>query len=401
MGYVIFEDAGRFDLQPFTFTRPVYDLRCGLLTAAERWQKTLEAPVKGYAFDYLGAHFEQSAAPGDIWINGRLIPDEDLLSLIRHTAPGEYTLSAQGTLLTACLPEMPRAFSGLVTTEWLEHMGLKAVATGLTPVMFSQLPDLFRHAAHCIRTDFSLLTQEGASQPIKDPYTRIYGADNIYVSEGVNIKAAVINAEDGPIYFGKGVTISEGALIHGTHGFGPYATVQMGAKLRGDSAFGPYVKVGGEIGNSVIMGNSNKGHEGYLGNSVLGYWCNIGADTNNSNLKNNYDEVKLWHYPTGRFRATGLQFCGLMMADHAKCGINTMFNTGTVVGVSANVFGAGFPRNFVPDFSWGGAASMTTYALEKALDTANRVMIRRNLQLTEGERAIMKYVFDQTAKFRP
>ncbi|HEY9117811.1 MAG TPA: glucose-1-phosphate thymidylyltransferase, partial [Roseivirga sp.] len=194
--------------------------------------------------------------------------------------------------------------------------------------------------------------------------------------------------------------VHEGAIISGAFALCESSHVNMGAKIKGDTTIGPHSKVGGEIGNSVIFGYSNKGHEGYMGNSVLGEWCNLGADTNTSNLKNNYAMVKLWDYATGRFADTGLQFCGLMMGDHSKCGINTMFNTGTVVGVGANIFGAGYPRNFVPSFSWGGATGFVTFQLRKFAEVAEAVMHRRHMEYDQVEQDIIKHVFDTSAAYR-
>ena len=204
----------------------------------------------------------------------------------------------------------------------------------------------------------------------------------------------------GPIYIGKDSEIMEGSLVRGPFALGENSILKMGAKVYGATTIGPYCKVGGEINNSVLFGYSNKGHEGFLGNSVLGEWCNIGADSNTSNLKNNYAEVKLWNYENERFINTGLQFCGLMMGDHSKCGINTMFNTGTVIGVSANIFGAGFPRNFIPSFSWGGAAGFSTYHMNKVIEVAKVVMKRRALDLSELDKNILQHVFETTSKFR-
>ena len=259
------------------------------------------------------------------------------------------------------------------------------------------------------KQDFETLTQTQTSAPVDDRHSIVYGADNIFVAPGVKIRAATLNAEDGPIYLGPNVQVQEGAIIHGTHAFCESAVINMGGKMRGDTTIGPYSKVGGEIANSVIQGYSNKGHEGYLGNSVLGYWCNLGADTNTSNLKNNYAEVKLWNYKWdaeagvldgGRFKKTGTIFCGLIMGDHSKCGINTMFNTGTVVGVSANVFGAGYPRNFIPSFSWGGAGGFTTYQLRKVYEVAEAVMGRRKVTLDAQERGILETIFEKTKGYR-
>ena len=228
----------------------------------------------------------------------------------------------------------------------------------------------------------------------------MYGKENLFIEEGATIRAAILIAENGPIYIGKNAQVHEGAIIKGSFALCEGSHVNIGAKIKGDTTIGPFSKVGGEIGNSVIFGNSNKGHDGYLGNSVIGEWCNLGADTNTSNLKNNYADVKVWNYPKGGFKSTGQMFCGLTMGDHSKCGINTMFNTGTVVGVGANIFGAGFPRNFVPSFSWGGAAGFTTFQLKKVYEVAEKVMQRRHTKFDTTEKDILDKIFELTAQYR-
>ena len=268
------------------------------------------------------------------------------------------------------------------------------------PVLLQKTWQIFQFNGSEIRKDFTLLTKGRTSQPVNDPHTIVYGADQIFIEEGAKIKAAVLNAEGGPIYIGKNTEIQEGSLIRGPFALCEGSTINMGAKLRGDTTVGPFSKVGGEISNSVIFGYSNKGHEGFLGNSVIGEWCNLGADTNTSNLKNNYASVKLWDYTRGGFANTGLQFCGLMMGDHSKCGINTMFNTGTVVGVGANIFGDGFPRNFIPSFSWGGAAGFSTFTMVKFEETAKAVFGRRGLEWTPAEKEILDKVFELTKSYR-
>jgi len=401
MPVILFEDFSHHDLKPFTFTRPVFELRSGILTLRERWEKVLGAQVLSYCVPHLRRKFSAPLADeASIWINGKLAPDEMLLALIKDIAPNEYA-HANGELLVAHFsPGQLLDHGGILSIEQMEKMDLKSLEIDWTGLAIRKMPDIFQRNADLIRFDFELLTQGRKSAPITDPHSRIYGQDNIFLEEGVSIKAAILNAEDGPIYLGQHVSVQEGSIIHGTHAFGEHAVVNMGAKLRGDSSFGPYVKVGGEVGNSVIMGYSNKGHEGYLGNSVLGYWCNLGADTNTSNLKNNYAEVKLWNYTQGRFAKTGSQFCGLMMGDHSKCGINTMFNTGTVVGVAANIFGANYPRNFIPSFSWGGAARLSTYRLSKVFEVAELVMSRRKKELDEVEKGILEAVFEETKAYR-
>jgi UDP-N-acetylglucosamine diphosphorylase/glucosamine-1-phosphate N-acetyltransferase len=259
---------------------------------------------------------------------------------------------------------------------------------------------IFQVNAAEIRKDYELITAGRRSEALEDPHTIVYNASQVFIEPGAKIKAAVLNAEGGPIYIGKNAEVQEGSLIRGPFALCEGSTVNMGAKMRGDTTVGPFSKVGGEISNAVMFGYSNKGHEGFLGNAVIGEWCNLGADTNTSNLKNNYAEVKIWDYTKGGFANTGLQFCGLMMGDHAKAGINTMFNTGTVVGVGANVFGDGFPRNFIPSFSWGGASGFSTFQVRKFEETAIAVMKRRGLEYSETEKEIIQKVFDLTRHYR-
>jgi UDP-N-acetylglucosamine diphosphorylase/glucosamine-1-phosphate N-acetyltransferase len=276
----------------------------------------------------------------------------------------------------------------------------KIIQATQEPILLQKTWHIFQFNAAEIRKDFILLTAGRKSQPIQDPHTRCYGEHQIFIEEGVQIRAAILNAEGGPIYLGKNSEVQEGALIRGPFALCEGSTVNMGAKLRGDTTIGPYSKVGGEVSNSVIMGYSNKGHDGFLGNSVIGEWCNLGADTNTSNLKNNYAPVKLWDYTKGGFANTGLQFCGLMMGDHSKCGINTMFNTGTVIGVGANVFGDGFPRNFIPSFAWGGAAGFSTFTPPKFHETAQAVYARRGKEWGPDQKEILDKVFDLTKSYR-
>ena len=259
--------------------------------------------------------------------------------------------------------------------------------------------DIFSKNGEAIQQDFDLLKYERTSQPIPSS-NNVIAPENIFIEEGAKLEFTTLNASSGPIYIGKNAEIMEGSTIRGPLALCDDATIKLGAKIYGPTTVGPFSKVGGEVNNSVLFGYSNKGHDGFLGNSVLGEWCNLGADTNNSNLKNNYAEVRLWDYDTERFARTGLQFCGLMMGDHSKCGINTMFNTGTVVGVNANIFGSGFPRNFVPSYSWGGASGFSTYLTKKAFEVAEVVMSRRNIEFTLQDKAILEHVFEITKKYR-
>ena len=402
MNTILFEDLGRNALLPFVFTRPVYELRVGIYTLRERWEQVLGQAVLGMPHTGLagcfGVHLPSQSAT---WVNGRYSPDENLLHLLRDMAPGSYAWQGEDVLVACFSPEqLLPSHAGLITKKNLDEIGLKSLEVNSQAPVFNSLTSLFELADLLIRYDFELAAGSVKRGKIHDPHTRIYGGDNVFVAEGASCKAAILNAEDGPIYLGPHAQVKEGAIIHGTHAIGTHSQVKMGAKLQGGSSFGPYVKAGGEISQSVIMGYSNKGHDGYLGNSVLGYWCNLGADSNTSNLKNNYAEVKLWDYRSERFEPTGSLFCGLMMGDHSKCGINTMFNTGTVVGVAANIFGPGYPRNFIPSFSWGGSSGFKSYRLDKAMETAECVMARRKQQLSTEERDLLADIFEQTRKYR-
>ena len=400
--YCLFDDSSYFEFLPLTYTRPLYALRCGILTFAERWEKVLAQPIDTLSYDYLASLWTHVHSPAaSHWLNGRIVPNDDLLRLIASAEPDTFYVNDRDEVLIAhCANRKPATQTGIFDAHDFEEAGLRKVRLTLAPLTVRTLPDLFLLNAQLIQYDYALLTYGRRSAPITDPHTRVYGADNIFVEEGVDIKAATLNAENGVMYFGYGSTIQEGAILHGTHALCDHATVNMGAKMRGDTTVGPFSKVGGEVANSVIMGYSNKGHDGYLGNSIIGYWCNLGADTNTSNLKNNYANVKLWNYAQEKQVDTGLQFCGLIMGDHSKCGINTMFNTGTVVGVGANIYGGGFPATHLPSFAWGGAEGLMTHRFEKMLETAHTVTARRKIVISEAEITILQAIYRLSAPYR-
>ncbi len=404
MQYLLFEDQTFFDLWPLTFTRPTGDLRVGIDRLSDKWSRFLPSLPGCMAYSYLADSFgKYDPALDTLALSAKFVPDAAFVKMLMEAcAPGTFLENAQKEILAfRCPPSQLGTFDGIVTAELLINAGLKSAAAPNHDRPAIRFPwDIFRLNGQCIREDFEHVIAGRKSETPTDRHSIIYGADNLFIAPGVKMRAAVINAEDGPVYLGEGVDAQEGALVHGTHAFCDHSTLNMGVKLRGDTTVGPHSKVGGEIANSVIQGYSNKGHDGYLGNSVLGYWCNLGADTNTSNLKNNYTEVRVWNYRQERFARTGTIFCGLIMGDHSKCGINTMFNTGTVVGVSANIFGAGYPRNLIPSFSWGGAQGLSTFALPKAFEVAEAVMGRRKLQLEATERAILQEVFSRTEKYR-
>jgi UDP-N-acetylglucosamine diphosphorylase/glucosamine-1-phosphate N-acetyltransferase len=374
---LLFDDpAIRGSLLPFTFTRPIADIRVGILKISEKWERLSGTKTYFLTQEYLQKKFPRATEKA-LAVNGAWLPDASAWRMVSSLKESEALFFGK-TPLAGYIGETEKNLSVLSekTIIQLEK----------EPVLLQKTWQIFQFNGAEIKKDFSLITSDRTSQPLNDPYTKVYGADQIFIEEGAKIKAAVLNAE--------------GALIRGPFALCEGSTVNMGAKLRGDTTVGPFSKVGGEISNSVIFGFSNKGHEGFLGNSVLGEWCNLGADTNTSNLKNNYAPVKLWDYTKGGFSNTGLQFCGLMMGDHSKCGINTMFNTGTVVGVGANIFGDGFPRNFIPSFSWGGAAGFSTFTMPKFEETAKAVFGRRGLEWTTIEKEIVEKVFDLTKSYR-
>jgi len=389
---ILFDDpALRGNLLPFTFTRPVADIRVGILTIAEKWEKHFHSPTGYFTQDYLRDKYTFKNTPA-LFINGALCPNEDVVSAIKKLQPGQALWHDQ--ILLAAHIDTPESFSVDAAKE------NQSVQFSGNYTLISRNWHIFQYNAEEINVDFQLITHNRISEGINDRHTVCYNEENIFVEEGAKIRAAVLNAEDGPIYIGKNASIQEGSLIKGPFALCEGSTVNMGAKMRGDTTVGPHSKIGGEVSNSVIFGFSNKGHDGFMGNSVIGEWCNIGADTNTSNLKNNYAPVKLWEYTRGGFANTGLQFCGLMMADHAKCGINTMFNTGTVVGVGANIFGDGFPRNFVPSFAWGGASGFSTFQFRKFEEVADKVMERRGLSFDETEKSILQKVYELTKAYR-
>jgi UDP-N-acetylglucosamine diphosphorylase/glucosamine-1-phosphate N-acetyltransferase len=391
MHLLLFDDPAIWPhLLPLTFTRPVAALRCGILTIAEKWQHRLGATSVGYLTQpYLQAKFPAGNVAGPaLVVNGGACPDDLLARQVLALQPGQG-LYCGDTLVAAHLADASKV------AELIQD-GLEARQSPEDVSIIERPWHLFLRNGAEIRRDFALLTAGRTSAPVGDVHTIVYAPENIFIEEGVKIRAAVLNAEAGPIYLGKNAEVQEGAILKGPLALGEGAVANAGVRLRGDNTIGPYCKVGGEIGNSILMGYSNKGHDGYLGNSVIGEWCNLGADTNTSNLKNNYAPVKVWSHAAKRFVDTGQTFCGLLMGDHAKAGINTMFNTGTVVGVGANVFGAGFPRTFIPSFSWGGAAGFETFKLNKFAEVAERVMGRRRLDYDEVEQAIIAEVFKQT-----
>ncbi|MDI9876373.1 GlmU family protein [Flectobacillus rivi] len=389
MNYIIFDDSSiRAILLPLTFVRPVSEIRFGIDTITEKWQDYLDDSVSFATQDYLQEKYPLLLQSDNIFINGAVCPNVALLEAIRGLSSGQL-LSLEGVTLAY------RSASLLDTLDTIEVIEWDGTAT-----IIRQLTDIFLLNGEQIKADFARITHGRTSQPITDRFTAVYNESQIFVEEGVNIKAATLNAEKGPIYLGKDVIIMEGAKIQGPFAILEGSVVNLDGKMRPNTTIGPGCKVGGEVSNVVIFGNSNKGHEGFMGNSVIAEWCNWGADTNNSNLKNDYSKVELWSYVTNRFENSGLQFAGLIMGDHSKCGINTMFNTGTVVGINCNIFGADFQPKHIPSFAWGGSAGFKTYHLRKANQVARAVLERRGRVFEGIEENILKAVFEQTEAHR-
>lgn len=382
---VIFIEPFRHQLLPFTYTKPVSELRCGILKMKDKWKKRCpEFSVSHLTEDYLSKVWPMQLAVDNLFINASVFPTQNIIDSILKLKSGQALFSNDDIL--AYRSGVPGKFDTKIAYE-------------AEVLMLKNVWDIFLCNHQAIAEDFELLTKNRTSQPIPGAVLT-FKSESIFIEDGAKLFNGTLNASKGPIYIGKDTEVMESVNIRGPFALCDHAVVKMGAKIYTGTTIGPFSKAGGEINNSVIQGYSNKGHDGFLGNSVIGEWCNIGADSNTSNLKNNYAQVKLWSYLKQGFADTGLQFCGLMMGDYSKCGINTMFNTGTVVGVSANVFGAGFPRNFIPSFSWGGKNGFITYKLNKAIEVADIVMKRRHKNLSEKQTHILKQVFENTMSFR-
>ena len=389
MNYILFDGNVRNALLPFTYTRPVADIRIGILTIREKWEHRLGLTTTTITEEYLEEKYPMVEMAKNILINSSYLPTKALVEQVKLLSENQAIFN-NGEVV---------AFFAKKTQEEVNFDTYEQFEFEDDVIKIDHTWDIFSKNGEAIDQDFQLLTQGRRSQPIPKG-VRYLNKEHIFIEEGAEISFAILNASTGPIYIGKGAKIMEGSIVRGPFAMCENSVLKIGAKMYGPTTLGPYCKVGGEVNNSVLFGFSSKGHEGFLGNSVLGEWCNLGADTNTSNLKNNYAEVKLWNYESDRFAKTGLQFCGLMMGDHSKCGINMMFNTGTVVGVSANIYGSGYPRNFIPSFSWGGPSGLTTYQLKKVFQVAEAVMKRRDKVLSVNDQNILTAVFELTKKYR-
>jgi UDP-N-acetylglucosamine diphosphorylase/glucosamine-1-phosphate N-acetyltransferase len=389
MNYILFDGPSRNALLPFTFTRPVADILIGIMSIRQKWEMHLGSTTTTLTEEYLSEKYPMVELEENVMINASFLPNAILVEMVSNLEPNQAIFRGDEVI----------AFYTTEEQEAVDFDSYEIIEYTDDCLTVQNTWDIFSKNDAAIREDFEILTEDRRSQPIPKS-VNVIAPENIFIEEGAKLEFVTLNASTGPIYIGKDSEIMEGSVIRGPFALCENAQVKMASKVYGATTVGPYSRIGGEVKNVVLFAYSNKGHDGFLGDSVLGEWCNIGADSNNSNLKNNYEEVKLWSYETEGFAKTGLQFCGLMMGDHSKCGINTMFNTGTVVGVSANIFGSGFPRNFVPSFSWGGASGFTTYITKKAFETARLVMSRRNVEFDEREAAILEHVFEESKKWR-
>jgi UDP-N-acetylglucosamine diphosphorylase / glucose-1-phosphate thymidylyltransferase / UDP-N-acetylgalactosamine diphosphorylase / glucosamine-1-phosphate N-acetyltransferase / galactosamine-1-phosphate N-acetyltransferase len=388
---ILFDDPQiRRQLLPFTYTRPVAAIRCGIHTISEKWSNWLSEPCSYLTETYLSTLFPVIHGADNLYINGALCPDYQLIEVLLALPPEHILLSKNNELLAARTGSVEGSLASKL------HALPEMVYDG-SFLMIRQVWDIFLNNGGQIRADFDKLINTRTTEPLTDAHTRCYEQQHIFIEPGANIKAAILNAEQGPIYIGRNAMIQEGASIQGPFAIEEGSVIAQNAKIRMNTTVGPFSKVGGEVSGSVLFGYSNKGHDGYLGNSVVGEWCNLGANTNNSNLKNDHSVVKLHSYVSNSLESTGLTFCGLFMGDYSKAGISTMFNTGTVVGVNVNVFGAGFQPKHIPSFSWGGNADgFIPYRLDKALDVARDTVSRRGLHFEDTEENMLKEVFQQT-----
>ena len=382
MNLILF-DNNRENYYPLSFTRPIADFRVGIFTIREKWEKYYKS-VSVKTEGYLSDKFPIKQTKDNLWVSAKVFPTKILITELESLRVGEI-LEKNGDVI---------AFRSAV----YDPDKLIKITTHIEVDSLENLCDIFTDNDREIKRDFSLLIKGRVSQSLSENNT-VLGKD-IFIEKGAKVSCSILNSENGPIYIGKNAEIMEGSIIRGPFSMGKNSVLKMGTKIYGATSLGPYCKVGGEVNNSVLFGYSSKAHDGFLGNSVIGEWCNLGADSNNSNLKNNYANVKIWNYKEERFKNTDLQFCGLIMGDHSKCGINTMFNTGTIVGVSANIFGSGFPRNFIPSFNWGGAAGFSIYKLQKALEVAEKVFGRRKLSFDKVEQGILTHVYNMTKRYR-
>jgi UDP-N-acetylglucosamine diphosphorylase/glucosamine-1-phosphate N-acetyltransferase len=392
VNYILFDESVvRTNLLPLTFMRPVADIRIGILTIREKWEKRLKETTSSLTDSYLSAKYPIVKMADNILINGSVCPNDEIVAAIKKLKPNQ-TVVYNDTIIALHITAEELDSTGDIASE-----GIEEIQVSEAPLKINHTWEIFAKNDIALRDDFALLTKGRKSQKISDS-NRVLGEENIFIEKGARVECATLNGTTGPIYIGKDAEVMEGAVVRGPFALCENAQVKMAAKIYGSTTVGPFSRVGGEVNNSVIFGFSNKAHDGFLGHSVIAEWCNLGADTNTSNLKNTYDHVRLWSYGKQTFINTHLQFCGLIMGDHSKCAIDTMFNSGTVVGVNANIFGTGFQRNFIPSFTWGGTSGHTNYSIKKAVEVAEMVFKRRNRAFDDIEKDLLTSVYNLTLK---
>ncbi|MCD4745935.1 MAG: GlmU family protein [Bacteroidales bacterium] len=393
MNYILFDDQIRSNLLPLTYMRPVADIRFGILTIREKWEKLLKTKISTLTENYLSVKYPIIKESDNILINGSVCPNKELIRQVKFLQTNEALVCDDVIIALHVSAEDLEIISDI------DIKGIKEIETNTKPIKINNLWDIFSKNKEAIIDDFNLITNNRKSQKLSET-NRIIEEENIFVEKGAKVEFATLNASTGPIYIGKDAEIMEGSVVRGPFALCENAVLKMSAKIYGPTTIGPYSKVGGEVNNSVFFGYSNKAHDGFLGQSVIAEWCNLGADTNSSNLNNSYYNVKLWSYPQQTFIDTGLQFCGLIMGDHSKCGINTMFNTGTIIGVNSNIFGPGYQRNFVSSFLLGGTTGFSNFNINKAIKVAQSVYKRRNLEFNDIEKDILLNVYELTLENR-
>lgn len=388
MSYILFDDVARKSLKPFTYIRPVCDIRIGILTIREKWEKYLGETTSTLTEDYLSNKFPIIFADSMTLINGSVCPTPKLVQAVKNLSVNQVLVCNDNIIA------MSKTREDFIS----EGDDIEKIEVEEDFIKLNNVWDIYVYNDRAIREDFELITKGRKSQTISST-NNLINPENIFVEEGASIEYATLNAKNGPIYIGKNAEIMEGAVVRGPFAMGEHAVLKLNAKIYGGTTIGPYAKVGGELDSVVIFGYSNKAHDGFIGHSVIGEWCNLGADTNASNLKNTYDEVRLYDIEKSTFVPTGQVFCGTIFGDHSKCGINVMFNTGTVVGISSNIYGAGYQRNFIPSFAWGGTnTGLKLYQLDKAIEVNERMMQRRGLVMSEEDKKILQHIFNQTLK---
>lgn len=387
MNIILFDGSEWENLRPLTLTKPFSELRIGILSFRERWMKLIEGSYSFSTRSYLSEKYVLNTEKLNLFINPSFFPNGFLVESLRNLKEGE-SLWYQNELI-GCFTSFE---------QFQNRDFIKKIESVSSVVHIQHLWELFIYNEFAIGYDFKLLTHGRNSAKISET-NHLINPENIFFEEGAKAEFSILNATNGPIYLGKDSEIMEGSLVRGSLALCENAKLNMGTKIYSGTTVGPHSKVGGELNNAILMGYSNKAHDGFLGNSVVGEWCNLGAGTNNSNLKNNYAEVKLWDYSQKRFINTGLQFCGLIMGDYSKSAINTQFNTGTVVGVSANIFKPGFPPNFISSFNWGGSRDSEKFNLNRSYEATSKMMERREKILTENDKDILKHIFDELTDY--